>query len=132
VSSGTYLLDTHALLWALAEPARLGPAALTAIEDPTSALLVSSASAWELATKHRLGRLPQADAVLAAYSRHLSRLGARELPMSSEHALLAGALDWIHRDPFDRMLAAQCIIESLTLISPDRAFAELRTLVTVW
>jgi PIN domain nuclease of toxin-antitoxin system len=132
VSSGRYLLDTHSLLWALAEPARLGPAALTAIEDPTSTLFVSSATAWELSTKHRLGRLPQADALLAAYCRHLSRLGARELPMSSENALLAGGLDWTHRDPFDRMLAAQCMVESLTLVSRDRAFAELRTVATLW
>lgn len=132
MSVEAYLLDTHALLLALAEPRRLGPRASAVIEDPASHLVVSAASAWELATKHRLGRLPQADPLLAAYRRHLVRLGVRELVVTSEHALMAGQLDWSNRDPFDRMLAAQCALESMTLISWDQAFGHLPTVRVVW
>ncbi len=127
-----YLLDTHALLWALTDPDRLGAESRAVLEEPASVIVVSAASAWELATKNRLGRLPQADVVLAGYSRHAQRLGARELDITSAHALLAGSLDWEHRDPFDRMLAAQCMVESLTLITRDRAFAELAGVATLW
>ncbi|MBK8074522.1 MAG: type II toxin-antitoxin system VapC family toxin [Kineosporiaceae bacterium] len=126
------LLDTHALLWALTDPSRLGSAARAVIEDSATRLVVSAATAWELSTKHRLGRLPQADPLLAAYSRHVSRLGAQELPVTSEHALLAGALDWAHRDPFDRMLAAQCLLESLSLVSCDSAFSEAGMVPRGW
>lgn len=127
-----FLLDTHALLWALTAPDQLGPHARSVIEDPATSLLVSAASAWELSTKHRLGRLPQADPILATYARHLARLDVREVPITSEHALLAGHLDWEHRDPFDRMLAAQCVAESLTLITRDAAFGGLSTVRTLW
>ncbi|MCV7383820.1 type II toxin-antitoxin system VapC family toxin [Mycolicibacter longobardus] len=128
----THLLATHALLWALTDPARLGPNAREVLTDRSVPIFVSSVSAWELATKQRLGKLPQADAVLGAYSRHLDRLGATRLPMDEEHALLAGRLDWDHRDPFDRMLAAQAIIHSMTLITGDAAFAGLAGLRTLW
>lgn len=126
------LLDTHALLWALTDPLRLGSLARAVIENPATRLLVSAATAWELSTKHRLGRLPQADPLLAAYPRHLARLGAQELPVTSEHALLAGALDWSHRDPFDRMLVAQALLESLPLVSCDSAFSGRAIVPLVW
>ncbi|MDA8065753.1 MAG: type II toxin-antitoxin system VapC family toxin [Thermaerobacter sp.] len=119
------LLDTHTLLWALMEPDQLSPVALRAVEDGRNTLLVSAASAWEIATKHRLGRLPLAGAVVPAFSRHLKTLGADELPISLEHALLAGSLRTEHRDPFDRMLAAQALIEGTPLVSNDRIFDDL-------
>ncbi len=128
----TYLLDTHAILWALTDPARLGRSARAVIENRASRLVVSAASAWEIATKNRLGKLPQADAVLGAYSKHLDRLGTTRLPVTEDHALLAGRLDWNHRDPFDRMLAAQAMIESLVLVTGDPNFGGCPGVATLW
>ena len=128
----TYLLDTHVMLWALSEPARLGRKARKIIENRASQLVVSAASAWEIATKHRLGKLPQADALLGAYSKHLDRLGVSRLPVTEEHALLAGRLEWNHRDPFDRMLAAQAMVESLVIITGDPTFDGCGGVLTLW
>lgn len=128
----SYLLDTSAVLWALTDPARLGRKARRIIENRSSRLVVSAVSAWELSTKHRLGKLPQADVLLGAYSKHLDRLGALRLPVSEDHALLAGRLEWDHRDPFDRMLAAQSMIESLVIVTSDAAFAGSRGVPTLW
>ena len=126
------LLDTHALLWALTDPSQLGQRAEQLLLDPGSELWVSAASAWELATKSRLGKLPQADVVLGGYSRHLFRLGVRELPITSEHSLFAGRLDWEHRDPFDRMIAAQSMLEGFSLITRDRSFHRLQGIEVLW
>ena len=128
----TYLLDTHVVLWALTDPARLGRAAREVIENRSSRLVVSAVSAWETSTKHRLGKLPQADVLLGAYSKHLDRLGAIRLPVCEDHALLAGRLDWDHRDPFDRMLAAQAMVESLVIITGDPAFTGCPGVPTLW
>lgn len=127
-----YLLDTHAVVWAMSEPRRLGRAARRLIEDPTSELLVSAAVAWEIATKERIGKLPEGAALLAGYPRNLRLLGATELPITSEHAILAGRLDWEHRDPFDRVLAAQALVEGLTLMTRDAAFGGLPGLSATW
>lgn len=126
------LLDTHAVLWAINEPGRLSAAARGAIVDLANDLLVSAASGWELATKHRLGRLPEAEALLQTYERQVLRLGARQLDISTADALLAGRLEWAHRDPFDRMLAAQALGGSFTLVTTDPAFAELASLRILW
>ena len=128
----TYLLDTHVMLWALTEPTRLGRTARDVIENRSSRLVVSAVSAWEITTKHRLGKLPQADVLLGAYAKHLDRLGAIRLSVTEDHALLAGRLDWNHRDPFDRMLAAQAMIESLVIITSDPAFAGCPGVPTLW
>lgn len=130
--SRPYLLDTHAVLWALTDPDRLGPAAGAVLRDPRSVLLVSAATTWEIATKHRLGTLPHADALLATYDRHLDRLGAQPLAITDAHALLAGQVQWSHRDPFDRMLAAQSMLEEATLVTADAAFATLPGLRLLW
>jgi PIN domain nuclease of toxin-antitoxin system len=126
------LLDTPTLLWALAEPDRLSDRVRTAITDGTTSLYVSAVSAWEISTKHRNGKLPQADALVFGYSEHLSRLGAKEISVTSRHALAAGALEWNHRDPFDRMLAAQSMIESLRLATIDQVFAGLPGIQAYW
>ncbi|MBU3749745.1 MAG: type II toxin-antitoxin system VapC family toxin [Mycobacterium sp.] len=128
----SYLLDTHVTLWALTDPTRLGPAAREVIENPSSRLVVSAVSAWEIATKQRLGKLPQADVLLGAYAKHLDRLGVVRLAMTEDHALLAGRLEWNHRDPFDRMLAAQAMIESLVIITGDPALADCPGVPTLW
>lgn len=127
-----YLLDTHVLLWAITDPDRLGAEARRTIADRSNPLVVSAVSAWEIATKQRAGKLPQADVLVGAYSRHLDRLGVERLPVTEEHALLAGSLQWEHRDPFDRMLAAQAMLESMPIVTGDAAFAELPGVATVW
>ncbi|WP_295839702.1 type II toxin-antitoxin system VapC family toxin [uncultured Microbacterium sp.] len=127
-----FLLDTHTLLWALTDPDRLGPRAGEIIADPSTSLFVSAASAWEIATKQRIGKLPEADALVAGYARHLDRLGVSRLAVDEDHALWAGSLRWDHRDPFDRMLAAQAMIESMTLVTDDGAFPGLAGLAVVW
>jgi len=126
------MLDTHALLWVLLSPERLPPATLDLVADTETALWVSAASAWEIGAKFRLGKLPGVQAVVHGYNGHLSRLRAEEPPMSSKHALAAGLLTWGHRDPFDRMIKAQCMTESLGLVTADRAMAALPGLQVVW
>lgn len=126
------LLDTHAFLWALASPGQLSPRAADLIRTPANDVLVSAASAWELATKQRLGKLPHAGPIIAAYAAHLATLRARELPIFSTHAVVAGGLAVAHRDPFDRMLAAQSLVEGLSLLTNDSAFASFPDLETIW
>jgi PIN domain nuclease of toxin-antitoxin system len=126
------LLDTHTLLWALAEPEQLSPRVSVLIRDATTTLLVSAASAWEIATKYRLDKLPGAEALVAGYTAHLRTLRAEELPIRAEHALRASGFDVEHRDPFDRMLAAQAIIEGVSLATNDRAFRLFNEVATIW
>lgn len=128
----SYLLDTHAVLWALTEPRRLGHGALEVVRDNGADLVVSAVSGWEIATKNRLGKLPQADALLTTWPAHLRHLSVRSLPITDTHALMAGGLDWDHRDPFDRMLAAQGMAESMTLITSDQVFTHLPGVRTLW
>lgn len=125
------LIDTHVFLWALMEPERLSPAAADILSDPLTNLVVSSASAWEISTKHRLGRLDGAQAVVLGYSSHIERLGAEELPIRTDHAILAGSLESEHRDPFDRMLAAQALIETVPIVTGDIAISGLGA-TTLW
>lgn len=127
----TVLLDTHVLLWALLEPDRLSAQALAAIETPDNTLCVSSASAWEIGTKFRLGRLPQAESVVQGFEQHLETLRASELRISIRHAITAGRLEGAHRDPFDRMLAAQAIVEGIPLVTSDSAFRDF-PVTLVW
>lgn len=126
------LLDTHALLWVLLDPEKVPEATLDGVRDPATELLVSAASAWEIATKFRLGKLDGARAVVLGYREHLLRLRATELPISSHHALTAGTLTWEHRDPFDRVIAAQAMIESLPVVTADRALAGFPGIHVVW
>ncbi|MGL5929951.1 MAG: type II toxin-antitoxin system VapC family toxin, partial [Dermatophilaceae bacterium] len=129
--SVSYLLDTHAFVWAVADIDRLPPPVMDVLESDTD-VHVSAVTAWELATKIRLGKLPGGEQLVADHDGHCRRLLARRLPITDEHALLAGRLDWQHRDPFDRALAAQCLTEGLTLVTRDRAFADIAGLTTVW
>jgi PIN domain nuclease of toxin-antitoxin system len=118
-----FLLDTHVLLWSLLEPEKLTDLARGLIEDPDQILLVSSASAWEIGVKHRLGRLTGAESVLEDFSGNLRRLGSEVVEISVAHALSAASLPAHHRDPFDRMLISQARHESATIISRDRVFS---------
>ncbi|ODU92478.1 MAG: twitching motility protein PilT [Lysobacterales bacterium 66-474] len=118
------LLDTHAFLWAVMQPAKLSPKARRLLENPANDLMVSAASAWETATKFRLGKLPGAKAVLDDFDDVARRLSAGILPISHFHALLAGSYPQSHRDPFDRILAAQAETEGVPLVSRDRALCQ--------
>lgn len=130
--SARLLLDTHALLWVLLSPDRIPGPTLDLIRAAETEVTVSAASAWEIAIKHRLGKLPEAQAVVHGYEHHLRRLRAEELPVTSRHALTAGMLAWDHRDPFDRMIATQSMVESLTLVTRDSAFSALPGLRLAW
>ena len=125
------LLDTHVLLWALLEPQKLSPALRTALEDSDNTLMVSAASAWEIATKWRLGKLQHARAVVENYAMALHRLAAIELPISGAVARQAGLWEVPHRDPFDRLLAAQASSDDLLLASTDPAFAQFEGVRTL-
>lgn len=115
------LLDTHALLWWLAGDRRLTRAARAAIGDEGNAVVVSAASAWEIATKHRLGKL-DASAILGSFGQVLASQKFATLDITVDHAERAGMLPGTHRDPFDRMLIAQAHAENLTLVSNDAVF----------
>lgn len=126
------LLDTHAYVWALADPDRLSPRARTAIEAPGNALLVSAATTWEMAIKLRAGKWPEAEVLLAQHGDLMSRLGAQPLDIAATDTIRAGSLDWEHADPFDRMLAAQSLLHHATLVTRDAAFGHLRGLTVLW
>jgi len=115
------LLDTHALLWWLAEPDRLSPAAHQALADPDHRVHVSAATGWEIATKVRLGKLPAASELLDDLPQLLAAQGFEQLPITLRHGLHAGLYPMAHRDPFDRLLAAQAELGGFTLVSLDPA-----------
>ena len=119
----TYILDTHALLWWLFDDPRLSGAARHLISDRANTIVVSSASAWEIATKYRLGKLPFAAEFVKDMPWGLREAGFQPLPISIEHAERAGSWPQPHRDPFDRMIAAQSAIEQFSVLSRDGELA---------
>ncbi len=112
------LLDTHVLLWTLLAPEEVWPEARELIEDGAHDILVSAASAWEIAIKRAQGRLDAPQDLAAA----VAKQSFRPLPISVEHAAAAGDLPTHHRDPFDRMLIAQAMVEGLTIMTRDPSF----------
>ena len=116
------LLDTHAFLWWLAGERTLTRKARAAIESEDNDIFVSAVTAWEIATKFRIGKLPEAAAVAMDVTGAIAAEGFNELALSMVHAERAGALDGPHRDPFDRMLIAQSLIDGLALVSNERVF----------
>jgi PIN domain nuclease of toxin-antitoxin system len=120
----SYLLDTHAFVWAVMQPSELSPGVRTLLENPETEIFISAASAWEIATKFRLGKLPSAAPIVADIGGVVARLGARWLAIDQAHAMRAGGYPQSHRDPFDRILAAQAEVEALILISKDPALLQ--------
>lgn len=125
------LLDTHALLWWLTDDQRLSADARRTIGDETIDVAVSAASAWEIATKQRLGKLDDVPLAAERFGELTAANGFSHLPVTYLHGLRAGGYTCAHRDPFDRMLAAQSDLERLTLVTRDPAFDEFGT-DTLW
>lgn len=125
------LFDTHAYFWWVRAEPDLSSRAADALGEPASELYVSAVVAWELATKGRLGKWPGAVDAADDLDRVTRIAGLRPLPITLAHARRAGALPSPHRDPFDRMLAAQALLEDLVLVTRDPAFQTL-SCRTLW
>ena len=120
MSSGTAcLLDSHALLWWWFDPDRLSTAVRELLIDPSTPVLVSAASVWEISLKHHQGRLPELSGAITDLPGLLQADGFEALPISLAHGLRAGGYSQPHRDPFDRMLAAQSELDRLVLLTAD-------------
>lgn len=126
------LLDTHTFYWMVDHPENLGKQARRLIENSANEIYLSVASIWEISTKHRIGKFPAGDILIANLHKLLEKLKLQTLDITIEHAAISGSLDWSHRDPFDRMLVAQCITEKMTLASKDSAFENLDAIKVVW
>jgi PIN domain nuclease of toxin-antitoxin system len=116
------LLDTCALIWATLSPVSLSSQARETIADEANTILVSAASAWEIATKVRLGKLPGAEKLEQDYLAVMDEAGYTLLAIDTESALRAGRLTAEHKDPFDRMIAAQALALDVPVLSPDSQF----------
>ncbi|HLO05097.1 MAG TPA: type II toxin-antitoxin system VapC family toxin [Terriglobales bacterium] len=125
------LLDTHALLWWLSGDTSLPHSAKKLIGSRNSQVLVSAASAWEIATKVRLGRLDVPADLAKDFGGYMARERFESLSISTEHGIRAGSLPGAHKDPFDRMLVAQAQIEGLAIVSND-ALLDGYGVVRVW
>ncbi len=115
------LLDTHTLIWWMTTDLHLSKSAHALIKDQDNISLVSAVSAWEIATKVRLGRLPAAADLIQRFVGDLTRERIEILAVTAEHGIRAGLLPGPHRDPFDRMLIAQALAENVPIVSNDRA-----------
>jgi PIN domain nuclease of toxin-antitoxin system len=112
------LLDTNALLWLVTAPEKVSQSARQVLSEPSTEVLVSAASAWEIAIKSRLGRL-DGDPLLTAWSDIIADMTAVELTIDAGDAILAGRLPWDHKDPFDRVIVAQAARRNLTIATSD-------------
>lgn len=117
------LLDTHTFAWAVGDPSLLSERAFAILLDPKNELLVSPASIWEMSIKHRAGKWPEVAPFMdeQQYAGFAQRLGVQELPIRVPHTRLAGQFNLEHKDPFDRLLAAQGLLEGVPLVSKDAA-----------
>ena len=128
----TYLLDTHAILWWLGDHPSLSEAARRVIQDPANLIKVSPVSAYEIFYKVRIGKLEVPFEGPTAFASDLHEERWMEMPLTIEHAGLAGSQESGHRDPFDHLLAAQAIASQATLITADTAFETFPNLTTLW
>jgi len=128
----SYLLDTHTFLWTVRGSKNLSDIAIKIIEDPSVTIFVSAASAYEIMNKYRIGKLSEFEDVAKNYYNFIKKLRAESLPITAQHAYLAGEFEWAHRDPFDRLLAAQAAVNNLTLITNDPMFLELSWIKVLW
>jgi len=126
-----HLLDTHTFLWWITDDHRLPPTVRQLIASPDHSFLFSAASAWEMAIKAQLGRLDLPNDLGAFIEDQLAANGFVPLPITVRHALQVRVLPALHRDPFDRILVAQAIVEDVPLISVDRLVAQY-PVRTIW
>jgi PIN domain nuclease of toxin-antitoxin system len=125
------LLDTHVLIWWLAGDEKLGRRAWETISDEANLVVVSAASAMEVATKFRIGKLPDAALLAQDFEAIIASQGFTELGISVRHARLAGEMGIDHKDPFDRLLIAQALSEDLALVSNEARFDDF-AVTRVW
>lgn len=116
------LLDTHALIWWVMNDGALSRRAYEAMATDGNEIFVSAVSAMEVTTKFRIGKLPQAELLARNFAAEVEEEGFEALPITLEHATLAGSLLIPHKDPFDRLLIAQAQIEGMTLVSNEAVF----------
>jgi PIN domain nuclease of toxin-antitoxin system len=117
------LLDTHSWLWMLVAPERFSASAMELLENPDHQLLLSAASSWEIAIKYSLGKLPLPEPPVDYVPDRMLATGVLGLPVEHRHALFVAGLPAHHRDPFDRILVAQAIVESLPILTSDPQLA---------
>lgn len=122
--SARFLLDSCAFVWSAIEATKLTSAARHVLESVENDISISATSVWEVATKTRLGKWPEANPVAADIQKIIRGLGYRELSITVDHAERSGSLPGPHKDPFDRILIAQAQAENLTVISIDEIFDE--------
>jgi PIN domain nuclease of toxin-antitoxin system len=126
------LIDSHVLIWWWIAPGKLSRRVRGALSGRRAEVFVSAATAWEIATKQRLGKLSLPQQILDAFEVEVLNEGWTLLPIDVQAARVAGSLSWEHRDPFDRVLAAQAMNEGFRFITRDPAFATLPGLETFW
>jgi len=118
-----YLLDTHAAIWWWTANSRLGSKAASLIASRDADIFFSAASVWEIAIKNNAGKLPEIVDFANQYKPLMQANGFRALAVTDDHALRGGFLPGVHRDPFDRLIAAQALMEKMTVITRDPAIA---------
>jgi PIN domain nuclease of toxin-antitoxin system len=116
------LVDAHTLIWAVDDPSKLGPQAVTALQDAGNDLLVSAGTIWEIAIKVGLGKLSLSMPYRQWMNQAIADLGVMVLPITVEYADVQGSLPNHHGDPFDRLLVAQAQVENMALVSADPGF----------
>lgn len=126
------LVDTHVVVSAMTEPEKITAQAHEILADLDTVVWVSAVSAWEIATKVRIGKLPGAEFLVLDYGDHLRAWHADSLSVETADALVAGSLVWGNRDPFDRMIGAQSLRRGIPLISADAAFDALSGVERIW
>jgi len=117
-----HLIDAHGLIWALDDPTKLGAAAVTSLQDPANELLVGAGTMWELSIKTGLAKLTLSLPFRQWMDKAMADLGLIVLPITLDHAERQAGLPFHHRDPFDRLLAAQALVEGMPLVSADAIF----------
>ena len=119
------LLATCSFLWLAGQPTRLSSVATTALNDETNQLLLSDISVWEIVLKQQAGKLPLPEPPRVWIPKHVEFFQLDPLPVATDAIYKSGELPDVHRDPFDRLLAAQAIVDSLKLVTPDRPLRDL-------
>jgi PIN domain nuclease of toxin-antitoxin system len=125
------LFDTHALAWWLLDDRRLSAKIRALIIDPANSVWVSAVTAFEMATKFRIGKWPGVGGLVSDFEAAIAKENFNLLPLSAAHALRGGLLEGAQRDPFDRLLAAQSLVEGLPLATDDPAF-KIFGVETIW